>query len=672
MEQYILRLLACLLMAGSQLLAQQRVAELAQPGPNAIFVYLGVDLPSSNLPKRNGVAYRIERRMGSSGGWTTVADVSAPGTSEEFSKRLVKTLGYMPKPASPAVPVQQLWEKIRKYGRLDSLGFWAGVLSVRLAAGSAFADTTASPNVKYEYSVSLVDAAGKAVMAMRSSSVSFPGSPRFAPLRVVEKNVSVSRITVRWVLQGIPKPSAYSVYRMDGFGGSFDIHSASTTILSNRDGTFVVVEDTSVQQNRIYQYYLLPLDYYGNQGQPSDTAMVSSSDVRSHPLPQHLRASSDDSLGGIKLSWSLADPSSISSIRVFRSEAFDSGFVELAEIPGSDSTFVDVAVEPMKKYVYYLVLVGPLGEKSPASAKTFGIFETSQAPVPPQGLQAERVRNGVRVRWPRNDVFLKGYYVYRSDGISDSLRLLSPLVPARDSITTYTDSSALSSGKFRYLYAIRSENTSHVLSPFSDTVFASSGGGYVPSPSGVTGYAGVGEAVLVWDDQYAADESIGGYLVQRRTLGKDGRTWSPVKVLPDTLPSQRNNYTDTTLSAGTTYEFAIRALGFMGGKSDPSEAIRLTSVTPLPPVPAGLTATRTANGIRLQWSEVPDPSVLRTKVYRYQRGQKASVVASVELSKDQEFTDSKIRKGTLYFYYVTYENRYGAEGPQSEEVGIRP
>ena len=124
---------------------QQNRLPFAQAGPGMIYVNLGADLPSAARPAKKGVAYTVGRRKGSTGSFQTLASVAAPGTIDEFRSRLEAADALMPDPiALSRIPVEQLWEKIHQYGRLDSLGFWAGVLPVRVACGAAFVDTTAS------------------------------------------------------------------------------------------------------------------------------------------------------------------------------------------------------------------------------------------------------------------------------------------------------------------------------------------------------------------------------------------------------------------------------------------------------------------------------------------------------------------------------------------------
>lgn len=667
----ILYLIILMAMLSPDTHTQQRSFPLADPGPRMIYVNLGADLVSSERPRNNAAAVTVERRD-SQHPWQVIATVKAPSALEEFQARLASANALMSGPINLLrIPARALWEKIQRYGRLDSLGFWSGVLPVRVASGSVFADTTVSPGAVYEYAISPTDASGKKLRTIFSTSVSSPGSPHFGPLHLVESRGSAAQNSIQWVLNTGTRPAAYLVFRQNGVAGEFQAFATSRVITGDKSSTFITVQDTLIRANSIYRYYLVPLDYYGNSGQPSDTAMVASYTMRSVPLPEFLSAVSNDSLGGIELSWHLRKTELVRSIRIERSRKFDSGFDPVAEVPREDSTWVDLQVLPMQQYVYRLVLLGPLGEQSPASARVFGIFETHEAPLPVAGLRADRTRSGVRLRWIRTDQFLSGYYVFRNEGISDSLVQISPLIPARDSIVTYTDTT-IADNRGQYLYSVRAENTSHILGPFSDTAAVSVPAGPAPAPSHLMGYAEGTAAVLTWDDLYENNAMVAGYVVHRRELGKNGKTWSSFHAQSDTIPPEQNNFVDTSLVLGVVYEYAVQTISFTGKESNRSEPLRLQAAFSPVPAPAGLTAVSSRGSVVLRWNPLESTDIVRYNIYRYQRGQKPGRLAGVKASDDPGFTDKTVRRGQLYFYYVTSVSTSSIESTPAMEVSIRP
>jgi fibronectin type 3 domain-containing protein len=469
------------------------------------------------------------------------------------------------------------------------------------------------------------------------------------------------------------KPSTFHVFRREQLKGNFNWIRPLRLIASRRDSTYFLVQDTLVQPMQFYQYYLVPMDMYGNAGVPSDTALIASFDFRSVPLPEGIRTESLDSLGGIRLTWRLREPGTVKSLKIYRSETWDSGFVQIAEVSPRDTAYVDQMTEPMKMYFYYLVMTGPLGEVSPPSARVFGTFQSALPPLPPWISRSEGVKNGVHLEIVSTDRYIAGYRIYRGRGYGEPLQLISGLIPRRDSVTVFEDTSEALSGKVHYAYAVRAENTSHLISGFSDTV-------YVrpliptqpPTPLNLTASVEGRTVQLYWEDMQPFDDALDGYVVYRREFTRKEKKQPEFKKLTDSLLSATHNrYTDTTLQVGKVYEYAVQAMDIFGGISGLSAAVRVETTSPEPIPPAGLRAMRTADGVIISWDPTVQPDLVSYRVYRYQRGQKAVLLETVK-EEVPEYTDRSAKKGQLYFYIVSSVLKSGAESRPSDEVSIRP
>jgi len=85
-----------------------------------------------------------------------------------------------------------------------------------------------------------------------------------------------------------------------------------------------------------------------------------------------------------------------------------------------------------------------LSEISPATARVFGLPKSSKAPIPPVQVKAEALSNGVKLSWKNTENFIEGFWVYRTNGMNDSLRLVSSLIKERKPFTTFYDTTGLS------------------------------------------------------------------------------------------------------------------------------------------------------------------------------------------------------------------------------------
>lgn len=653
--------------------AQQAGNTTAAGGPEGIYVALGTSLPTSSRPINGGVAYLVDRRVSGEQGWQEIATISAPTSVEEFRARLEKAMPFVPVPVSLSqIPIDTLWQIISKYGDATRLQIWSGALLVRLASGMVYLDTTARRGVKYQYRVSLVDQSEHALAVFVSNVESFPEIASFPKLRLFEKSSNAKQVVIAWTSGRGKRASIFRAYRQDGLSGEFKPVAALSFLNARHDSTFYFVKDSVVKAVEVYRYYLSPMDYYGNPGVASDTVTAGTYEFQRVPLPDSLRAVSLDSAGGLRVSWRLPDSRLVRDLSIYRSTDYLMGYKRLSSIATGDTSYKDQNVKPMVKYFYYLVMHGPLGESSPPSAKVFGMFVDSLAPLAPGILAADGFRNGVRLRIAATDNRQTSYQIYRNEGLTPGLHLVSGLVPRKDFITVYEDTSSVLSGKLTYSYAVRAENASHVFSPFSDTVHIRPHiPTHPPTPLGLTATVEGNNVQLYWNDMRLIDNTISGYFVFRREIMSARKETGFVRVNDTLLAAAKNRFSDTSAEAGRTYEYSVRDDDYFGGESSMSAVSRveIAAVAPIPP--AGIRASVITAGVLVQWDGTFQPSLKEYKVYRYVRRGKPINVSIVKSVNSLETIDRTAEKGNLYFYYVTTVNAKGIESERSQEVAIR-
>lgn len=246
--------------------------------------------------------------------------------------------------------------------------------------------------------------------------------------------------------------------------------------------------DSMVAQSKYYQYFIVPKDDYGNTGAPSDTVFATTFDCRQIPLPDNLRALNAPSVAGLPLSWRMISMTNVVSVDILRSTDSEKGFERTPTVLPTQTTYLDESAEPMQRYFYLLVITGPFGERSQPSAMAFGIYENPLPPMPPRLVKAEGIKNGVQLSIETSDPTIIGYRIYRNARYGDSLRLISGLVPlAKIEETVFIDSALVLSGRQSYGYAVRAESKSHVLSNFSDTLYARPAIAFdLPTPMGLS------------------------------------------------------------------------------------------------------------------------------------------------------------------------------------------
>ncbi len=656
--------------------AQQSPKGVVGGGPRGIFVHTGNEIVSPKNPVRNVMEYRIERKKKTENSWNLIADIVSAQSLPEFTGRLSEVMPLVPEPlTSEEVPTKKIWENVGKWRRMDSLKTWGAVLPVRMALGTTYLDTTAEKGVQYEYRVSTIDTLKNTRIIFTSPDISYPQAVRYPPLRVVEKNPQGDNIGIIWGIGAGKRPTGMDVYRKDGMYTSFKHIYPVRVIFQRRDSAYYAIRDTSVQLKQIYAYYIVPKDFYGNTGNPSDTIVILSTSFGSIRLPERVRAESLDTLGGLRLRWHLNEPAAVKSLKIFRSDTWEKGYKLIATVAPLDSEYIDQSVQPMIIYYYYLTMTGPLGEESAPTAKVIGQYRSADMPLPPVNLRGEGVKNGVRLQWEVRDTDVNGFYVFRGRGGTDPLAPITPLLPFKEKEMggSYIDTSRVLVGSITYVYAVKAESKSHVLGGYSETVSVRPLIPTVPlTPMKFTASIDGKQVRLHWLDMKAIDGSITGYYLYRRDGSGTGTKKNEFKKLVDSLlPPAQNYFVDQSVAEGKVYEYAVQSVDFFRGMSSLSATERVEIQLELPLPPAGVRVEKTADGVLLRWGAVVHPDVVSYKINRSQVGGKGTVVGTVKSDK-LEYLDRTTRSGELFFYTVTTVWKNGRESNPSKEIAIRP
>lgn len=651
--------------------AQTQPQAYAWSGGTGIFVSPGPEFIGSGKAVKK---FLIERKEITNENWSFVDSLTAPENFEEFYSRIQKFSDIFSAFDTPSEEeLGAVFSAAREYGTLDSLKFWGAMPAVRTALGVMYFDGTAEKNKTYHYRFIKIRNDNSEGESIQTNNISFPQKAELGKPRLTEKFGNENIVYCKWLMLGEKTPANLQVFKRENKNGIFARADAIIGIAGKEDSVFVFVQDSSVYSNMVYEYYIQPYDLYFNAGAISDTAVIGAYTFYGIAAPQNFAVNDADSVYGIMLSWDPSVNPLTRSVQIYRSVNFDSGFDLLAEVPAAEKTFLDQSVEPMRKYFYYLILKGPLDEVSSKSVRAFGFAMDKTPPKPPRGFSLKPVPSGVELNWENDDPFIKGFYVYRNDGVNDSLRLISSLLYSPDSIFSYTDSAKGLSGRHNYLYAVKAENTSHIQGLFSDTLSVRPGiKSDPPAPFNLIASAGSGTVNLYWEDMRTFDDFLNGYYLLRREKKSGGQTFTDYKTIGDTLlPENNNHFTDAEIEPETEYEYAVQSVDIFGNKSAMSKPASARLAVPAPPSPAGLFVSSNSGKIVMEWSPLDETDITEYKIYRYQRGTEAISLGSVKFGEGETFTDSNIKKNELYFYFVTAVNSLGKESRPSEEIGVR-
>jgi subtilisin len=185
----------------------------------------------------------------------------------------------------------------------------------------------------------------------------------------------------------------------------------------------------------------------------------------------------------------------------------------------------------------------------------------------------------------------------------------------------------------------------------------------VPGTPALTATAGNAQVALSWTAPADGGSALTGYKLYRGTVSGN---LSLYQTLGTGL-----TYSDTAVTNGTTYYYAVSALNAIGEGSRSTERSATPSApATVPGTPQNVTATPdSSKGIDLAWQPPTSnggSTITQYRIYRSTVSGAETLLTSVS-GTTLTYRDSSTRRGTRYYYVIRAVNAVGA-GPNSSEV----
>ena len=391
------------------------------------------------------------------------------------------------------------------------------------------------------------------------------------------------------------------------------------------------------------------------------------------PAPTGLKATAA-SADSISLSWKPSVKDVMKAYSVYRCtvpqgettcDPYDGLWLAALE---NTNTYIDTGVTPGETY-RYAVAVDPYGREDMSGAITV-VAQIPQMPAAPTGLMVTEVdESSLRLSWtapeddgrgPVESIDIYRCNVDRSPDCSEFLYLTS----RSPALTEYKDNDVESDTTYRY--AVAAYRSDDEVSPWSNQVTATAEGEPAPEPEPpapeapaptdltVTA-AGETSISLSWTAPEGVD--VRGYNVLRCEEGETPCTpeWlARVTAGDGDPPPAPTGYTDTAVTAGTTYRYTVEAQA--GDDYDTSPGSNQVTA------PTDLTVTATGeDGISLSWIAPAGVDVRGYNVLRCEEGETPCTpewLARVTAGDGDPapaptgYTDTAVTAGTTYRYTV--------------------
>ena len=401
----------------------------------------------------------------------------------------------------------------------------------------------APSSTSYSYRVRATDA-GNNLSSYSGTTTSVTSVPTLtAPTSLTATSASSTQINLSWTAatETGGTITSYLVERCQTAGCSNFVQvGTSTTTTYN---------DTGLTGSNSYSYRVRATDAASNLGPYSSTA-TASTPAATPSAPSNLTATAASSTQ-VNLSWTVSTEvgGTISKYLVERCQG--TGCTTFAQIGTSTSaTYADSGLIGSTVYQYRVRAQDSVGTLGPYSSTAAA---TTAAPVitAPQSLAATVVSAAqINLSWTaatETGGTIGSYLVERCAGASCT----SFAQIGTSTTTTYTDTGL--SGSTSYSYRVRAKDTAGNTGPYSTTASATTTAPVISAPGSLAATAASSSQInLAWTASTETGGTIASYLVERCT-GAACTSFAQVGT------STTTTYSDTGLTASTSYSYRVRA-----------------------------------------------------------------------------------------------------------------
>ena len=659
-----------------------------------------IDL-SWTAPAANGAAitgYQLDRKVGA-GSWVRVASISGsaighsdtvliPGATDNaepvdlsvllqcnpfgggcFEPDPINTLSATAAATNGARTITLSWGRPRNNGapilrysldRKAGSGSYSNVASSIGAGATTHSDTGLTPATTYTYRIRAVNSQGAATDSNEASATTDDAPPdAITDLAATRDSVNgKTEIDLTWTAPAA-NGQAISSYTLQRKHGSGSYANVSTSIGAS-DTSY---SDTGLTPGTEYTYQIRATNSIGDGGWSNDDSATTDNDVPA--AVSDLSATKDGTNGATQINLSWTAPANhgatITGYTLQRKAGAGSYAQVMTSIGASATTYSDTGLTPATTYTYQIRAVNSVGNAAwsnePASVTT-----DNAPPAKITNLAATKdSTNGsseIDLTWTApaaNGAAITGYILQRKAG-SGSYAEVTDSIGA--SATSYSDT-GLSPGT-TYTYQIRAKNTegngawSNEDSATTDATAPNAITDLAATPDSTNGSTVID---LSWTAPASNGATITSYTFQRK-VGSGSYT-----VAAATLGGGVTSYSNTNLTAGTTYTYQIRATNSAGTAVWSNEASATTDGVPdaVSDLAATPDATIGHKEIDLSWTAPANNGDAITG-YTLQRksgsGNYADVSTTIGASATS-YEDGGVAPGTAYTYQIRARNSVG-------------
>jgi RHS repeat-associated protein len=506
-------------------------------------------------------------------------------------------------------------------------------LAVLPANSTSYTDNSVVAATTYRY---IVEARNQAAITLSNTiTVVTPGSTTTppAPTNLTVTSIGTTKIILSWTDNSTDELNFVLERSMEN--GPF-------VVLATLGPNVKTYSDTPLEAYTFCSYRVKAVNYVGSSDF-SNTVSARTLEGDISPLSPNNLTATAVSETQVDLSWQ-DNANNETDYTVER--AINTGaFSQLAVLPKNFTSYTDSSVSAGTTYKYRISARNPVGI-APSNTATVVTPGSTAVPAVPTNLTVTSIGiTQINLSWTDNSTDELNFVVERSMENGP----FTVLATLNQNVRTYSDT-GLEAYTF-CSYRVKAVN-SVGSSDFSNTVSARTAEGDVsPSnPGNLTATALSETRVdLSWQDNSNNETD---YTVERAI---NTGTFSQLAV----LPKNSTSYTDSTVSAGTTYKYRISARNPVGIAPSNTATVVTPGSTAVPAAPTNLTATAMdMTRINLSWTD-NSTDELNFVVERSMENGPFTVLATLGLNV-KSYSDTGLEAYTFCSYRVRALNSVGS------------
>jgi len=406
-------------------------------------------------------------------------------------------------------------------------------------------------------------------------------------LEIVDVNASNDSVVTSFTVSAAPPNSVTSTQATIGSGGNSVVVNLTWQDNSNNEDGFVIERsensgnfsqlvqlntnvnsytDSAVTAGTVYTYRIIAFNSTGNAN-PSNTTEISLPTI---PSPvTGLEALANVEGTNVTLNW-LDNSDNEDGFLIQRS--INSGsFSQLVQLSSNVNNYIDTSVNQGTNYSYRILAFNIAGSSSDSNIAT---VTTGIAPAAATELTAIATATTVEIMWNDNSNNETGFLIQRNVGAGD----FSELTQVASNTSSYIDMALTPGESYGYrviaFNATGSADFSNTANVTIDTIPNTASGVSASLSSDSSSVS------ITWQDESANEN---GFVIERNV---NSGSFSDLV----TLGSDITTYTDSSVSAGTTYSYRVRAFNAIGDAELSNEVSVTTAAAPAPtPTPTPTT-----------------------------------------------------------------------------------